>query len=195
MHIRTLCSSAVSLVYALAFALAGCSNSSPAAQGPPPNRPPPDVGIVTLKPESVTLQTELAGRTVAALTSDVRPQVSGIVKARRFDEGAQVKAGQVLYEIDPAMYRAAFAEATADVASAKAALEAAKLKDERFANLAKIEGVSKQEAEDARAAHELAGAAVAQKLAALEVSRLNLDYTSIKAPITGRIGKSLVTAG
>jgi membrane fusion protein (multidrug efflux system) len=173
--------------------LLGC-NSSPAAQQPP-SRPPPEVGIVTLRPEAVTLQTELAGRTVASLVSDVRPQISGILKARRFDEGALVKAGQVLYEIDPAMYRATFQEATADLASAKATLEAARLKDERFAALAKIEGISKQEADDAHAAHELAKTGIAQKQAALEVARINLDYTAIKAPISGRIGKSSVTAG
>jgi membrane fusion protein (multidrug efflux system) len=168
--------------------------SSPAAQQAP-QRPPPEVGVVTLKTESVTLQTELAGRTTASLASELRPQVSGIVKARTFSEGARVKAGQVLYEIDAAMYRAAFEEAKASLASAKATLEAARLKDERFAALAKIEGVSKQEAEDARAAHELAIAGIAQKQAALEAARINLEYTQIKAPITGRIGKSSVTAG
>ena len=173
--------------------LLGC-NSSPAAQQPP-SRPPPEVGIVTLRPEAVTLQTELAGRTVASLASDVRPQISGIIKARRFEEGALVKAGQVLYEIDPAMYRATFEEAMADLASAKATLEAARLKDERFAALAKIEGISKQEADDAHAAHELARTGIAQKQAALEVARIDLDYTAIKAPISGRIGKSAVTAG
>ncbi len=157
--------------------------------------PPPEVGVVTLKTESVTLQTELAGRTTASLVSDLRPQVSGIIKARVFEEGSRVKAGQVLYQIDPAMYRAVFEESKADVASARASLEAARLKDERFANLLKIEGVSKQEAEDARAAHELATAAVAQKQAALEVARINLDYTAIKAPIAGQIGKSQVTPG
>ena len=193
MRVSTLVTPVVASISCM-WMLAGC-NSSPAAHAPPPQMPPPEVGVVTLKPEPVTLQTELAGRTVASLSSDVRPQVSGIVKARRFDEGAQVKAGQVLYEIDPAMYRATFAEAVANLASAKAALEAARLKDERFANLAKIEGVSKQEAEDARAAHELAGAGVAQKQAALEVARINLDYTQIRAPISGRIGKSSVTAG
>ena len=193
MRAHTLVTAVVSSVVCCWWATA--CNSSPAAQGPPPQMPPPEVGVVTLKPEAVTLQTELAGRTVASLSSDVRPQISGIVKARRFEEGAQVKAGQVLYEIDAAMYRAAFAEANANLASARAALEAARLKDERFANLAKIEGVSKQEAEDVRAAHELAAAGVAQKQAALEVARINLDYTQIKAPITGRIGKSSVTAG
>jgi membrane fusion protein (multidrug efflux system) len=171
----------------------GCK-SSPVAE-PPRGGPPPDVGIVTLKTESVTLQTELAGRTSASLVSELRPQISGIVKARTFEEGAHVKAGQVLYQIDAAMYRAAFEEGKADLAAARATLESARLKDERFATLLKIEGVSKQEAEDARAGHELAAAAVAQKQAALEVARINLDYTQIKAPITGRIGKSSVTAG
>jgi len=183
----------VFIVCAGAGALAGC-NSSPAAQ-PPPNRPPTDVGFVVLTSETVTLQTELAGRTTVALSSDVRPQISGIVKARTFEEGARVTAGQVLYQIDAAMYRAAYEEARANLASARATLEAARLKDERFAGLAKIEGVSKQEADDARAAHELATAGIAQKQAALEVARINVDYTAIKAPIAGRIGKSAVTPG
>jgi membrane fusion protein, multidrug efflux system len=177
------------MLYIVFVCAVGC-NSSPAAQQPP-QRPPTEVGVVTLKTESVTLQTELAGRTIAALTSELRPQVTGLVKARTFEEGA----GQVLYEIDSSMYRAAYEEARASLVSAKATLEAAKLKDERFAALAKIEGVSKQEAEDARAAHELATAGVAQRAAALEVARINLGHTSIKAPISGRIGKSSVTPG
>jgi membrane fusion protein (multidrug efflux system) len=154
-----------------------------------------EVGIVTLKTEMVTLQNELSGRTAASLSSDLRPQVSGIIKVRTFEEGARVKAGQVLYEIDPAMYRAAYEGAKADLASAKASLASAKLKNDRFESLSKIEGVSKQEADDARAAQELATASVAQKQAALEAARINLDYTAIKAPIAGRIGKSSVTAG
>jgi membrane fusion protein (multidrug efflux system) len=151
--------------------------------------------VVTLKTEAVTLQAELAGRTTASLVSELRPQVSGIVKARTFEEGARVKAGQVLYEIDGAMYRAVLQEARAALASANATLAAAKLKDERFAGLMKIEGVSKQEADDVHAAHALAIAGVAQRQAALETARINLDYTSIKAPISGRIGKSSVTPG
>jgi membrane fusion protein (multidrug efflux system) len=180
------------LVASALCAIVGCK-SSPAADAPPPR--PAEVGVVTLKTEAITLKTELAGRTTASLASELRPQVTGIVKARTFDEGARVKAGQVLYQIDPAMYRAAFEEAKANLASAQATLESAKLKDERFADLLKIEGVSKQEADDARAGHQLATAGVAQKQAALEVARINLDYTAIKAPISGRIGKSSVTAG
>jgi len=181
----------------IAVLLSACK-SSPAADGPPQGggeRPPAEVGIVLVKAESVTLQTELAGRTTASLVSELRPQVTGIVKARTFEEGSKVKAGQVLYQIDPAMYRAQAQEAQAAIASAKATVEAAKLKNERFQALLKIEGVSKQEADDARAAYELANANLAQRMAALDTARINLDYTMIKAPITGRIGKSLVTAG
>ncbi|HSN27430.1 MAG TPA: efflux RND transporter periplasmic adaptor subunit, partial [Kofleriaceae bacterium] len=123
------------------------------------------------------------------------PQISGIVKARTFEEGAKVKAGQVLYQIEPAQYRAAAAGAEADLAAAKAALEAAKLKDERYASLAKIEGVSKQEADDARLGHQQLVATVAQKEAALETARINLGWTNITAPISGHISKSNVTAG
>jgi membrane fusion protein, multidrug efflux system len=178
----------------IAMAIGGC-NSSPAAQPAPGPQRPTEVGVVTLRTETVTLQTELAGRTTASLASELRPQITGIVKARTFEEGARVKAGQVLYEIDGAMYRAAYEEARANLASARATLESARLKNERFAALAKIEGVSKQEADDARAAQELATAGVAQRQAALEMARINLDRTSIKAPISGRIGKSSVTPG
>src|SRR6185437_1692928 len=185
---------AVMRAVAVLVVAAACSKPAASAQQQQP-MPPADVGVVSLKTETVTLQAQLAGRTTASLASDVRPQISGIIKARTFQEGAHVKAGQVLYEIDPAMYRATFEEAKADLASAKATLESAKAKDERFAALAKIEGVSKQEADDARAAHAQAEAAVAQKAAALDLARINLGYTQVKAPIDGRIGKSAVTAG
>lgn len=179
------------------LALAACTSSPAADQQPQGGGAPPpgEVGIVTLKTERVTLQAELAGRTAASLTSDVRPQVSGIVKARTFEEGAKVKAGQVLYQIDAAMYRAQLDQASADLASAKAALESAKGRNERFAKLSEIEGVSKQEADDARAMYQQANAAVAQKTAALQAARININYTSITAPISGRIGKSTVTVG
>ncbi|HEY1812263.1 MAG TPA: efflux RND transporter periplasmic adaptor subunit [Kofleriaceae bacterium] len=181
-------------VVVLVVAAAACSKPADSAQQQR-QMPPAEVGVVTIKTEPVTLQAELAGRTTASLASDVRPQISGIIKARTFQEGAHVKAGQVLYQIDPAMYRATFEEAKADLESAKATVESAKAKDERFAALAKIEGVSKQEADDARAAHQQADAAVAQKVAALDLARINLDYTQVKAPIDGRIGKSAVTPG
>ena len=180
--------------FVLLVGVVGCTSEAPSA-GPPPERPPADVGVVTVKVEQVTLQAELAGRTTASLAADLRPQVSGIIRARTFEEGALVKAGQVLYQIDSSMYRAIYAQSTADLSSAKASLAAAKIKSERYESLAKIEGVSKQEADDARASLALATAGVAQKEAALQAARINLDYTNIKAPITGRIGKSTVTAG
>jgi len=182
------------LIIPVLCAIVGCKNSPAADSAQPPPRPT-EVGVVTLATETVTLQAELAGRTAASLASELRPQVTGIIRARTFEEGARVTAGQVLYEIDAAMYRAAFEEAQANLASAKAALESARLKDERFAELVKIEGVSKQEAEDVRSAHALATAGVAQKQAALEAARINLGYTAIRAPISGRIGKSSVTVG
>lgn len=181
------------LLFAL---LVGCtSEKSPG--GPPQGMqmPPADVGVVTVKLEQVTLQAELAGRTTASLSADLRPQVSGIIKKRTFEEGALVKAGQVLYQIDAAVYQASYAQAAADLSSAKASLAAAKTKSERYEGLAKIEGVSKQEADDARAQLELATAGVAQRSAALQAAQINLGYTSIRAPISGRIGKSTVTAG
>jgi membrane fusion protein (multidrug efflux system) len=179
-------------------AIAACKSSSATDHAPPGGggaRPPTEVGVVTLHTEQVTLQAELAGRTVAALTSDVRPQVSGILKARLFEEGSRVKAGQVLYRIDAAMYRAQLGQASADLANARAQLASAKGRDERYAKLSEIEGVSKQEADDAKAMFLQATAAVAQKQAALQAARININYTTITAPIAGRIGKSAVTVG
>ena len=180
------------LLFASLCVATACKSSATAQ---PPPRGPTDVGVVTLHAETVTLKTELAGRTAASLTSEVRPQVTGIIQARTFEEGSHVKAGQVLYRIDPAMYRAVYAQAKADLESAQATLESTKSRADRYAKLAKIEGVSQQEADDAKAAAAQAVAAVAQKQAALEVARLNLAYTEIAAPITGRIGKSAVTPG
>ena len=182
----------LSMSFVVLCGLAACHRADP---GKPPARGPVEVGIVTLRSEPVTLHTELAGRTTASLVSNVRPQVSGLIKARTFEEGSHVKAGQVLYQIDPAMYRAALAQARADLASAKATLGSARSKAQRYDALVKIEGVSKQAAEDARAAADQAAASVAQKQAALKLARINLDYTSIKAPISGRIGVSSVTPG
>lgn len=175
----------------LALALTGCSKD-PGNGG---QRPATEVGFITVQPQPLVLQSELAGRTTPYLVSDVRPQVSGIVKFRRFEEGSQVKAGQVLYEIDPAPYAAAAAEAKASLANAKAAVDSARLKDRRYGELLAIEGVSQQEADDAKMAHEQAIAQVAQMQATLASAQINLDYTKVRAPISGRIGKSTVTPG
>jgi membrane fusion protein, multidrug efflux system len=177
----------------------GCSSQGDmgppqGGMGPPPQQQA-EVGVVTLQAHSIALQSELPGRTTASLVADVRPQVSGILKARLFEEGAVVKAGQVLYRIDAAAYQASYDQAKADVANAEATVAAAKLKDERYGELLQIQGVSKQDADDAHATYQQGLATVALKKAALESARINLDYTRIRAPITGKIGKSNVTAG
>lgn len=179
---------------AFLLALAGCSPDQPDGPGVGAGRRV-EVGVVTLEPQNVVLQSELAGRTTPSLISDVRPQVSGIIKERLFEEGSRVKAGQALYQIDPSVYESTYREAQADLANAEAAVAAATLKAERYADLLEIDGVSQQEADDARASYQQAVATVALKKAALESARINVQYTTIRAPISGRIGKSSVTAG
>jgi membrane fusion protein (multidrug efflux system) len=127
--------------------------------------------------------------------SDVRPQVSGLIKQRLFEEGADVRAGQVLYQIDPASYQAAVDQAKADLANTQAMVASSRLKDERYRELIEIQGVSKQDADDAHASYLQAVANVALKKAVLESAQINLGYTQVRAPISGRIGKSSVTAG
>jgi membrane fusion protein (multidrug efflux system) len=156
---------------------------------------PPEVGVITIAPQAVTLTTTLPGRTSPYAVSDVRPQVSGIVQARLFQEGSNVHAGQVLYQIDPATYRAAYNQAQAQLASAQANVATAKAKSDRYADLVKINGVSQQDADDAKAAYLQAVAAVAQNVAAVQSAKINLDYTRVTAPISGRIGKSVYTKG
>jgi membrane fusion protein (multidrug efflux system) len=155
----------------------------------------PEVGYVVLKTETVPLEIELAGRTNAYETSEVRPQVAGVIKARRFVEGSIVQRGQTLYEIDPSLYRAAVAQAEANLQNAEAMREAAVAKAARYKPLADIEAVSKQDYTDAQAAANQATASVAQNKAALETARINLKFTTVPAPITGRIGRSLATTG
>ena len=168
--------------------LVGCS-------GEKPKPPPPEAGYVVMKTETVPLYVELAGRTTAYEMSEVRPQVSGVIKARLFTEGSLVRAGQTLYEIDPSLYRAALNQAAANLENARAQRESASAKADRFKPLAQIEAVSKQDYTDARAQAKQAAAAVAQTSAQLETARINLRFTNVPAPISGRIGRSLVTTG
>jgi len=175
------------------FALAGCSRNSTAAG--PTQPPPPEVAVVTIAPQKAVLTTELSGRTAPYLIAEVRPQVGGIIQQRLFEEGAVVKAGQVLYRIDPASYQAAHDSAAAALARAEAQLTPARLKAERYRELGKINAISHQDLDDAEAAFKLAEAEVAAARAALQTARINLDYTTVKAPIGGRIGRSSVTTG
>lgn len=172
--------------------LNGCGKTQPAAAPPPA---PPEVGVVVIQPRRVALTTELPGRTAAFLVAEVRPQVNGIIQKRLFTEGSDVKAGQVLYQIDPATYRAAHASARAALSRAEAALVSVRLKSDRYRELVKINAVSQQDYDDAHAALKQSEADVEAAKAALESARINLAYTSVTAPISGRIGRSSVTSG
>ncbi|EFA6621614.1 efflux RND transporter periplasmic adaptor subunit [Escherichia albertii] len=154
-----------------------------------------EVGVVTLKPQSISVISELTGRTSAALSAEVRPQVGGIIQKRLFNEGDLVKAGQPLYQIDSASYRAAWNEARAALQQAQALVKADCQKAQRYARLVKENGVSQQDADDAQSVCAQDKASVEAKKAALETARINLDWTTVTAPISGRIGISSVTPG
>ena len=172
----------------LTIVAAGCKRKMAAP-------PVPEVAVITLKPENITITTELPGRVSPHLIAEVRPQVNGIIKKRLFTEGADVKAGQVLYQIDPAPYQAAFDNAAASLARAEANLPPVRSKAERYKELVAIKAVSQQEFEDVSAQHMQAEADVKYWKAAVETARINLNYTQVRAPIAGRIGKSAITVG
>ena len=171
---------------------AACSNGGDVG---PPQMPPPQVAVVTLKTEPVTLTRELPGRTSAYRVSEVRPQVTGIIEERLFNEGARVEAGQPLYRIDDATYAAEVASAEAALARAEAALVSAQAQAERADGLAEIDAISAQEHENATAAYRLAAADVKVAAAALDRAKVVLRYTQIPAPIAGIVGRSAVTPG
>ena len=164
------------------------------AGGPPPGGTP-EVSVMTVQTQRVELTTELSGRVSASLTAEVRPQVGGIIQHRLFTEGTDVKAGEVLYQIDPASYQAAHDGASAALAKATANLAPILLKAARYKELVKSEAVSEQDVDDISAAQKLAEAEIESAKAALETARINLAYTQVKAPIAGRIGRSAVTDG
>jgi membrane fusion protein (multidrug efflux system) len=153
------------------------------------------VGVVTLKQEPVTLTTELPGRVNAVETSEVRPQISGIIRRRLFTEGAMVKAGQVLYEIEDAPYRATLGTAEGNLAKAQASIESTRLQAERYRSLIGINAVARQDLDNAEASARSARADVAAQKSSVESARVNLNFTRIRAPISGRIGRSLYTPG
>jgi membrane fusion protein, multidrug efflux system len=153
------------------------------------------VGYVVVQATDVPVTAELSGRVTAFQMSEVRPQVAGIVQKRLFREGSIVRAGQTLYQIDPSVYQAQAAQASANLQSARATAEAARIRAERYRPLAEMEAVSKQDYTDAAAQARQAQAAVAQNNAQLQSAQINLRFTRVPAPITGRIGRSLVTEG
>lgn len=182
----------VALAGLAALAFAGCSSAEDDKSG---ERPVPEVGFVVVRASPVPVSVELAGRIAAFEMSEVRPQVTGIIRRRFFAEGAVVRAGQTLYEIDPRLYRAATAEANANLNSAMANAEATRIRAERLKPLAEAQAVALQDYVDAAAAARQAAAAVQQSRAQLQTADVNLQFTRVPAPITGRIGRSLFTVG
>lgn len=174
----------------LSLLLSGCGEGSGGNQ-----HPAGEVGYVTIEPQRLQLTTELVGRTSAVRISEIRPQVNGIVQKQLFEEGALVKAGQQLYQIDPALYKAAYDSALADLAKANANVKTARAKAARYKDLVAVNAVSRQDYDDVVATLAQSEADVASAKAAVDTARTNLGYTKVFSPISGRIGKSSVTEG
>ncbi|EOZ4486565.1 multidrug efflux RND transporter periplasmic adaptor subunit AcrA [Salmonella enterica subsp. diarizonae] len=182
---------AVVLMLSGSLALTGCDDKQDQQGG----QQMPEVGVVTLKTETLQITTELPGRTVAYRIAEVRPQVSGIILKRNFVEGSDIEAGVSLYQIDPATYQATYDSAKGDLAKAQAAANIAELTVKRYQKLLGTQYISKQEYDQALADAQQATAAVVAAKAAVETARINLAYTKVTSPISGRIGKSSVTEG
>ncbi|HHT2830209.1 multidrug efflux RND transporter periplasmic adaptor subunit AcrA [Klebsiella aerogenes] len=182
---------AVVLMLSGSLALTGCDDK-PAQQGA---QQMPEVGIVTLQSAPLQITTELPGRTNAYRVAEVRPQVSGIILKRNFTEGSDIQAGVSLYQIDPATYQASYESAKGDLAKAQAAANIAQLTVKRYQKLVGTKYISQQEYDSAVADAQQSNAAVVAAKAAVETARINLAYTKVTSPISGRIGKSTVTEG
>jgi membrane fusion protein, multidrug efflux system len=180
---------------ALGLAACGGGDQKPAAAAAGGAPPPPEVAVVTVAPQTAPLVTELPGRVEASRVAQVRARVNGIVLKRLFREGSEVKAGQLLFQIDPAPYQAAVDSAKAALARAQANLVQAREQATRFKPLADARAISTQDYINAQAAQAQAEADVAAAQAALRSAQLNLGYASVTAPISGRIGRALVTEG
>ena len=172
--------------------LEGCENGHSKEARP---RPVPEVATVTIEPRQVELTTELPGRTSAFLIAEIRPRVNGIIEQRLFREGSDVKAGDLLYQIDPAPFKVAYDSAKASLGKAQANLPSIRSRVERYKELLAVKAVSPQEYEDAVATVEQAKAEIEYWKASVEAARINLGYTRVTAPISGRIGMSSVTDG
>ena len=186
---------AVSTLAALAVLTACGSKDAAAPGGPGGNRPPPEVGVIVTKFEPVALQTELPGRVEPVRVAQVRARVNGVVLKRLFQEGSEVKAGQVLFQIDPAPYQAALLSARANLGKSEANLNQAAAQAARYKPLVEANAVSKQEYVNVVAAQKTAEADVAAQKAAVQIAQINTGYANVQAPIGGRIGRALVTEG
>jgi membrane fusion protein (multidrug efflux system) len=187
------------LVLVLLTLTAGCDNQkkdgAAAAGGPGGGMPPTEVGIITVKAQNIEQTDNLPGRTSAFQVAEIRPQVNGIILKRLFEEGGLVTAGQQLYQIDPATYQAAYDTAQATLKKAQANLASIKVKADRYKDLVALKAVSRQDYDDAVASFKSAEADIASAQAAVQQTQINLAYTKVLSPISGRIGKSSVTPG
>ncbi len=183
---------AVLLLFAAPMVWSGCDRDKGRQAGPPPV---PQVGTITIEPQSVELTTELPGRTSSYQVADIRPQVNGIIQKRLFKEGSDVKTGQQLYQIDPALFQVKYNSAKASLAKAQANLPSIQSRAERYRELIADRAVSQQDVDDAAAALEQAKADIAYWQAAVEAARIDLDYTRVNAPFSGRIGRSHIKTG
>ena len=180
------------LLFAAPMVWSGCDREKGRQAGPPPV---PQVGTITIEPRSVELTTELPGRTSAYQVADIRPQVNGIIQKRLFKEGSDVKTGQQLYQIDPALFQVKYNSAKASLAKAQANLPSIQSRAERYRELIADRAVSQQDVDDAAAALEQARADIAYWQAAVEAARIDLEYTRVNAPFSGRIGRSHIKTG
>lgn len=185
----------VSAIVSILFSLTGCGEKNAVAQTPGGSMPPAEVAIMTVTPQRIVMTTELPGRTEATRVAQVRARVPGIILKRVFREGSEVKAGDVLFRIDPAPFQATFSSTQAAVAKAEANLAQANLKVQRYKPLVETTAISKQEYDDALTTQKQAAADLASAKAAQETARLNLGYATVTAPISGRIGRAQVTEG
>jgi membrane fusion protein, multidrug efflux system len=177
------------------LSLSSCGKAQENASSHGAGAPTPEVSVMTIQPERVTVTTELSGRVSAFLVAEVRPQVGGIIQKVLFTEGSEVQEGDVLYQIDPSLYKAAYDSAKAALARAEATLPSAVAKAERYKELVEANAISRQEYDDADAVAKTTAADVVSARAAVDQAKINLAYTKVKAPISGRIGKSSVTTG
>jgi membrane fusion protein (multidrug efflux system) len=177
-------------VLACALVVTACAQKSS-----PPAKGPPEVAVITLAQQPVSIVTELPGRTVPYRIAEVRPQVNGVILKRLFIEGGQVKAGQQLYQIDPAPFQASLESAQASLARAQATATSTRLLAQRYKPLSEARAVSQQDYDNAVASQDQALADVASAKAAVDTAKINLAYTKVYAPITGRTGRSSVTEG
>ncbi len=180
-------------ILAVLLAFTGCQKADQKNQGA--QRPAPEVGVVTIKTQSVDLTTELPGRAAPFMVAEIRPQVNGIIQERLFEEGAMVAAGQVLYQIDPAQFEAVHAAAKASLKRSQSNLPSVQARAERYRELLAERAVSQQDYDDAQAALDQVRADILYWQSEVEKARINLAYSQVTAPISGRIGRSSVTAG